>query len=251
MRHEVGPAWEDRDGPFRRRTVGPDQLPDDGPTRIPIGAGNPRREDDPVNRDEREPRDVSRGLPPRLDPRAGKPPRRGREAAGNRRETPAGPSGRAAKGGRIVATLLSLTVLCASGRGWYLFRVAEADGQPDRRDPDVRQRRERRRRRGDEPAARRQRQPGGPHRRAAARAEGRHRLGPQHRHDDPGAHPGRRVEGVVRLLPARLLRADPRLRLGQAQRRLRLRLPGRARERQRGRQARGRRPSCWCRRSAS
>jgi LCP family protein required for cell wall assembly len=98
----------------------------DGPTRIPIGAGIPRREDDPVNRDEREPRDVSRGLPPRLDPRAGKPPRRGRETAPNDPPSPAGRSSRAARGGRIVATLLSLTLLCASGWGWHLGRVAEA-----------------------------------------------------------------------------------------------------------------------------
>ena len=32
--------------------------------------------------------------------------------------------------------------------------------------------------------------------------------GHQHRHDDPGAHAGRRLRGVVRLLPARLLRVD-------------------------------------------
>ena len=79
-----------------------------------------------MNRDERELRDVSRGLPPRLDPRAGKPPRRGRETAPNEPTSPAGRSGRAARGGRIVATLLSLTLLCASGWGWYLGRVAEA-----------------------------------------------------------------------------------------------------------------------------
>jgi LCP family protein required for cell wall assembly len=78
-----------------------------------------------VNRDEREPRDPSRGLPPRLDPRAGKPPRRGRESAENRPATPAG-SGRAARGGRVVAAVLSVTLLAASGWGWHLGRVAEA-----------------------------------------------------------------------------------------------------------------------------
>ena len=80
-----------------------------------------------MNRDEREQRDVSRGLPPRLDPRAGKPPRRGRETASTEPTSSAGRSGRAAaRGGRIVATLLSLTLLCASGWGWHLGRVAEA-----------------------------------------------------------------------------------------------------------------------------
>ena len=79
-----------------------------------------------MNRDEREPRDVSAGS---LRGRTRAPASRRAAAArppGSAPDTPAGPSGRAAKGGRIVATLLSLTLLCASGWGWYLGRVAEA-----------------------------------------------------------------------------------------------------------------------------
>ena len=154
-----------------------------------------------MNRDEREQRDVSRGLPPRLDPRAGKPPRRGPRTASNEPTSSAGRSGgAAARGGRIVATLLSLTLL-RQRVGLAPRSRRRSRGEPDRRHPHVGQRPERPHRRGDEPAARGQRQPFRPHRRAAARAADRQGCGPEHRHDDPGARPGRRVEGVVRLLP--------------------------------------------------
>jgi LCP family protein required for cell wall assembly len=58
-----------------------------------------------------------RSLPPRLDPRAGRPvgtaaaPRSGRRLAWT---------------GRIVAGLVALTILVTSGWGWYLGRVADA-----------------------------------------------------------------------------------------------------------------------------
>ncbi|WP_138732816.1 LCP family protein [Modestobacter excelsi] len=59
-----------------------------------------------------------RPLPPQLDPRAG------------RSAHPAGPhpqrTGRPAVVGRVVAAVLSLTLLAGSGWGWYLARVAEA-----------------------------------------------------------------------------------------------------------------------------
>jgi LCP family protein required for cell wall assembly len=59
-----------------------------------------------------------RSLPPHLDPRAG------------RSAHPAGPrpprTGRLAVVGRVVAAVLSLTLLAGSGWGWYLARVAEA-----------------------------------------------------------------------------------------------------------------------------
>ncbi|WP_222267281.1 LCP family protein [Modestobacter marinus] len=66
---------------------------------------------------------TSRALPPRLDPRLG----RGSSAA------PAAPAAtgsargrRLAWTGRVVAAVLSLTLLVASGWGWHLGRVAEA-----------------------------------------------------------------------------------------------------------------------------
>ncbi|MCZ2806477.1 LCP family protein [Modestobacter sp. VKM Ac-2983] len=76
------------------------------------------RRDDHDGQDPQAPR---RPLPPKLDPRAGRPPRhRGAGAA-------AFPAGRRlAWTGRIVAALLSVTVLASSGWGWYLTRVAEA-----------------------------------------------------------------------------------------------------------------------------
>jgi LCP family protein required for cell wall assembly len=68
-----------------------------------------------------------RPLPPRLDPRAGRPPRP--QPDGSTPPATGGtPSGqrRLAWSGRIVAGLLSLTLLITSGWGWYLGRVAEA-----------------------------------------------------------------------------------------------------------------------------
>ncbi|MCZ2822340.1 LCP family protein [Modestobacter sp. VKM Ac-2977] len=64
---------------------------------------------------------ASRPLPPRLDPRAGRPSRH--SGSGD----PAG-SGhrRLAAGARVVAGLLSLVLLGTSGWGWYLGRVADA-----------------------------------------------------------------------------------------------------------------------------
>jgi LCP family protein required for cell wall assembly len=65
-----------------------------------------------------------RALPPRLDPRAGRPPRRGEGAVASG----SGPRGhtRLAVTGRIVAGLLSVVLLGTSGWGWYLGRVADA-----------------------------------------------------------------------------------------------------------------------------
>src|SRR3954454_1383588 len=75
--------------------------------------------------DELGPPRADRSLPPRLDPRAGKAPRRGGDGSG----TPAGQHAggrRFAWTGRIVAGLLSLALLTTSGWGWYLGRVADA-----------------------------------------------------------------------------------------------------------------------------
>jgi LCP family protein required for cell wall assembly len=64
---------------------------------------------------------ASRPLPPRLDPRAGRP---------SRPAAPGDPTGpgrrRLAAGARVVAGLLSLVLLGTSGWGWYLGRVADA-----------------------------------------------------------------------------------------------------------------------------
>jgi LCP family protein required for cell wall assembly len=67
------------------------------------------------------PEEGSRPLPPRLDPRAGRPPR-GRSA-------PAAGSGsrRATVVARGLASMLSVALLFASGWGWHLGRVAEAN----------------------------------------------------------------------------------------------------------------------------
>jgi LCP family protein required for cell wall assembly len=70
--------------------------------------------------DERGPRDGSRALPPRLDPRLGRST-----------TSPAGSTGgrgasRAALAARVLAGVLSLVLLGSSGWGWYLGRVAEA-----------------------------------------------------------------------------------------------------------------------------
>ena len=69
--------------------------------------------------------DGRRQLPARLDPRAGRAPRRDDGEAPSR---PAASSSgrRVAPAGRIVAGLLSLVLLGTTGWGWYLGRVADA-----------------------------------------------------------------------------------------------------------------------------
>ncbi len=96
-----------------------------------------------MSRDSREHGDdPGRPLPPRLDPRAGRPSRArgaGPGAGAERRAdrpTPGAPGGasrvgraprrRAAVAGRVVAAVLSAVLLAGSGWGWYLGRVAEA-----------------------------------------------------------------------------------------------------------------------------
>ena len=83
-----------------------------------------------MSRDRNEPDDrPGRPLPPSLDPRAGRPPRRSADHGSSRAEGPArSGSGarRAAVAARVVATLLSLVLLVGCGWGWYLGRVADA-----------------------------------------------------------------------------------------------------------------------------
>ena len=69
------------------------------------------------------PEGVSRPLPPRLDPRAGRVPRHSQDATRSPART-----GRTRLAGtaRVVAGLLSLILLGTSGWGWYLGRVADA-----------------------------------------------------------------------------------------------------------------------------
>ncbi|GAB3200225.1 LCP family protein [Geodermatophilus arenarius] len=72
-----------------------------------------------------------RPIPPRLDPRAGRPPRdRGAGAgrAGGARGTPTTRrrSSRGAVAARVVAAVVSVVVLAGSGWGWYLGRLADA-----------------------------------------------------------------------------------------------------------------------------
>ena len=81
---------------------------------------------DPNERDDRD----GRPLPPRLDPRAGRPPKAGsanRSASGapGRRRGAA----RSAVIARAVAAVAAVAVLATSGWGWYLGRVAEASVQ--------------------------------------------------------------------------------------------------------------------------
>ncbi len=82
-----------------------------------------------MSRDRNEQGDRSgRPLPPRLDPRVGRPAKSS-TVAGERR--PGGPpplprARRTAVVGRAIAGLLAVTLLGASGWGWYLGRVAEA-----------------------------------------------------------------------------------------------------------------------------
>ncbi|SDX49487.1 transcriptional attenuator, LytR family [Modestobacter sp. DSM 44400] len=78
--------------------------------------------------DERQAPNASRALPPRLDPRLGRSPRSGpgSTAAETGSPRPARGGARAATTARVVAGLVSLVLLVASGWGWYLGRVAEA-----------------------------------------------------------------------------------------------------------------------------
>lgn len=72
-----------------------------------------------------------RPLPPRLDPRAGRPPRRPAAGTAERadRGRTAGPrrrTHRAVVALRVTAAVLAVALLATSGRGWYLFQLAEA-----------------------------------------------------------------------------------------------------------------------------
>jgi LCP family protein required for cell wall assembly len=64
-------------------------------------------------------------LPPRLDPRAGRPTKRATTGA-RERSTGRRAGGRVAVAARVVAGLLSLVLLGTSGWGWYLGQVADA-----------------------------------------------------------------------------------------------------------------------------
>ena len=68
---------------------------------------------------------AGRPLPPRLDPRAGRPARSGGSGAGAGADSGSRGS-RAAVTARTVAALLSVALLATTGWGWYLGRVAEA-----------------------------------------------------------------------------------------------------------------------------
>src|SRR4051812_27143488 len=86
--------------------------------RVSIPGPLPDREEGPVDRDRIEQDDRSgRQLPPRLDPRAGRP---ARSPAGGRR------SRAGARVLRGLGAVLSVLLLAGSGWGWYLTRVAEA-----------------------------------------------------------------------------------------------------------------------------
>src|SRR3954452_8206647 len=80
---------------------------------------------DTVSRDRFEPDDhPSRPLPPRLDPRAGRPSR-----STEPRDSARAPRQRSRRGPlvvRIVGALLSAALLASSGWGWYLGQVADA-----------------------------------------------------------------------------------------------------------------------------
>jgi LCP family protein required for cell wall assembly len=69
--------------------------------------------------------DGQRQLPARLDPRAGRPARRG-DGEGPRQPARSSAGRRAAIAGRVVAAVLSLVLLGTTGWGWYLNRVADA-----------------------------------------------------------------------------------------------------------------------------
>ena len=83
-----------------------------------------------MSRDRNEPDDrPGRPLPPSLDPRAGRPPRRSADRGSSRAEGTARTgtgTRRAATAVRVLATVLSLVLLIGSGWGWYLGRVADA-----------------------------------------------------------------------------------------------------------------------------
>ncbi len=103
--------------------VAPDRTAGPSPSGRLTALG-PRREDITVSTDERKAPGASSALPPRLDPRVGRPARRTSPGSSD------GPSGRgrtrAAVAARVVAGLLSLALLVTTGWGWYLGRVAEA-----------------------------------------------------------------------------------------------------------------------------
>jgi LCP family protein required for cell wall assembly len=65
-------------------------------------------------------------LPARLDPRAGRPSRASSDRGGASGGGGRTPMGRVALATRVLAGLLAVTVLGASGWGWYLGRVADA-----------------------------------------------------------------------------------------------------------------------------
>jgi LCP family protein required for cell wall assembly len=82
-----------------------------------------------VSRDRNEPDDrPGRPLPPSLDPRAGRPSRRGETSTAGTSGRSGTATRRVAMGARALATLLSVVLLGASGWGWgwYLGRVADA-----------------------------------------------------------------------------------------------------------------------------
>ncbi|MGY1721889.1 LCP family protein [Blastococcus sp. SYSU DS0533] len=70
-------------------------------------------------------RPAGRPLPPRLDPRAGRPART-RAGATGRELTPRRRTGGIAVAARVVAGLLAVVLLTGSGWGWYLGQVAAA-----------------------------------------------------------------------------------------------------------------------------
>ncbi|MCZ2859859.1 LCP family protein [Blastococcus sp. VKM Ac-2987] len=78
-----------------------------------------------MGRDRQHDDRAGRPLPPRLDPRAGVPPRAraGSSAAGLRRRDP---RRRLVVGSRVLAGVLSALLLAGSGWGWYLGQVADA-----------------------------------------------------------------------------------------------------------------------------
>ncbi|TYP89868.1 LCP family protein [Blastococcus xanthinilyticus] len=80
-----------------------------------------------MSRDRRELDQPSgRPLPPRLDPRAGRPSRSGAGSAARDGGAPSSGARRSAHLLRAVGALLSLVLLVTSGWGWYLGRVASA-----------------------------------------------------------------------------------------------------------------------------